>query len=362
MKDERKKYNILLVLTGGTICSFAGSDGKQSSDTKRAQALIIENFRKGDCKYKSSDIVEFHSEFPLDVLSENMPTTHWNTLIENFKTYDFSKYDGIIVLHGTDTLAYTASMLSILLCGTKIPVFLVSSQLAIYDKEANGNANFKSAVELIVNGTLPNIYAVYRNEEIVNGKVQKTMYVHYAAHLLQCANHSNNFYSCDMTPVSKDNAFFEGRACKQREMLLHTFKGINANVLKIQPYVGLDYRSFNVQNIDAIIHGTYHSSTLSTNPYKQAPTEIDYSRHSIFSLKRECDKKNPPVPIFIEPCDKESFAYSTTKLALDNGIKAINRLSSEMAYVKTLIGCSLGLTGDELHSYINTEINGEFIF
>ncbi|MBQ7383757.1 MAG: asparaginase [Clostridia bacterium] len=338
---------ILLILTGGTICSFATEQGEQASDTKKAQALIIQNFRAGDSRYRGEECVEFTSRFPLDTLSENMTVAHWNTLLREMKSYDFSKYDGVIILHGTDTLAYTSAMLSIMLSGTPIPVILVSSQLAIYEREANGNANFKAAVELIVNGIQPNIYAVYRNEE---SSGEKVIYLHYAAHLLQCANRSNNFYSSDMIPVSQENAMLEGRKSTTEDMPVYGFSELSPCVLKIEPYVGLDYSRISLDGVAAVIHGTYHSCTVAVD----TPAE-----YSIMSLKERCDAHTPKIPLFIEPCERA--VYETTGEAIRSGILPIEGLTSEMAYVKTLIGCSIGLEGEKLYDYINTDVNREHL-
>ena len=179
-KQEIAPKKILIILTGGTICSFLNEKGEQHSDTQKAEALIVHNFRNGQSKYRSESDVIFHTEKPLDVLSENMTVEMWQTLSDKIKTYDFSLYDGVIILHGTDTLAYTSSFLSILLAGIKIPVFMVSSQLPLYNENANGNANFRCAVEKIVEGITPNIYVVYRNDDTA----EKTMYIHLASRLL----------------------------------------------------------------------------------------------------------------------------------------------------------------------------------
>lgn len=209
-------HNILIILTGGTICSFADKAGKRDSDAERAHTLIEKKFRASGSRYSSEECVTFDKEKPLDILSENMTTGNWNILISKMRTYDYSKYDGVIILHGTDTLAYTGALLSILMAGTRIPVFLVSSQLPPDDDEANGNANFKAAVELIVNGIEPNIYAVYRNTETDGSGETQRMYIHYCSHLLQCANRSENFYSPDMAEVSRRTLFLRGNPPAKR--------------------------------------------------------------------------------------------------------------------------------------------------
>ncbi len=348
MKDG--KYNILLVLTGGTICSFADSNGERASNTEAAEALIVKNFRCGTSAYKSEDVVEFTPCFLLDILSENMTLVHWNTFIKGLKECTFTAYDGVIILHGTDTLAYTSSLLSILLAGIKVPVFLVSSQLPIYEREANGNDNFKTAVELIINGISPNIYAVYKNS---SGK----MFVHYGCHLLQCANHSNDFFSCDMTEIDENSPMFEGKKQTAEAMLLDKLESLSSRVLKIEPYVGIDYSAFNLNGVSAVLHGTYHSSTLSVDPYKNK----DISNDSVMYLKKMCDRSTPEIPIFIQPCDKDAYSYETTGKALREGIIPINGMTCATSYAKLLIGTSLGYRGDELVKFVNTDVNGETV-
>lgn len=349
-----KTKNILLILTGGTICSFATDKGEQTSDTQRAQTLIVDNFRNGNSEYKSENCVAFDAVSPIDTLSENMTVAHWSALIDSMKSYDYSGYDGVIILHGTDTLAYTASLLSLVLAGIPVPFILVSSQQALYEPKSNGNDNFKAAVELIVNGITPNVYVTYRNDEI-NGS---TMYVHKAAHLLQCANHSDNFYSKDMTPVSLKNAAFEGIGSLDNKPIImnDNFNLLSAKVLKIEPYVGLDYSLFSLDGVDAVVHGTYHSSTVATNPKL---FDTDCSDYSIMEMAKRCKTHIPPIPLFIEPFVKTT--YETTGDAIRNGILPIKNLTSEMAYVKTLVGCALGFRNETLFNFIKTNINNEFL-
>jgi len=348
--------NILLVLTGGTICSFADAEtGKRDTDVARAQTLIVSNFRKSGSPLAQERKVSFDTRMPLDILSENMTTGNWNRLISQMKEYDYSAYDGVIILHGTDTLAYTASLLSLLMAGTKIPVFLVSSQLPPYDDAANGNANFRAAVELIAGGVRPNVYAVYRNGDDSG----QTMYVHYGAHLNQCANRSDNFFSDNMTAVSEDAPEFAGVSSGERDMLLYSVGEITPCVLRLSPYVGIDYDRFDLTGVKAVLHGTYHSSTMCVDPYID-PDESP--NHSILSLEKRCAACEPPVPMFIEHCNPEAYSYRTTGVVLAGGAVPLWQMTSEMTYVKLLVGCALGLEGDGLKDFLNTPVNNEMLY
>lgn len=355
---------ILIILTGGTICSFANENGEQQADTSRAETLIVKNFRASDSKFRDESAVSFYTRRPLNVLSENMTVKHWNTLISKLRRYNFSKYDGVIILHGTDTLAYTSSLLSMLLAGIGKPVFMVSSQLPLYERESNGNDNFKTAVEHIVRGIEPNVYVAYRNDYVEINQNRSVMYIHYGAHLLQCQNHSNNFYSFDMTPI-EEGEFFKGVAAPSREALLYEIGRLKNCVLKIEPYVNIDYSRYSLRGVRAVLHHTYHSSTMAVNPYHSDVTleneaKINYGRDSIMHLKKRCDAAG--ADLFIEPCDKKrTYRYATTGIVLRSGAFAIYRTTAETAYVKLLIGCAMGAKGSELENFVNTEINGEFI-
>ena len=62
---------------------------------------------------------------PLSILSENLTVDHWNRLLDTLRPVlreGRAAYEGIILTHGTDTLAYTAALLDQLLAGTPLPV------------------------------------------------------------------------------------------------------------------------------------------------------------------------------------------------------------------------------------------------
>ncbi|MBO5971026.1 MAG: asparaginase [Clostridia bacterium] len=330
-------HKILLILTGGTICSFDRGDGERASDTHRAEALIVQKYK--EC---FGDSVSFDTRFTLNILSENMTVSHWNTLLNEFRTLDLSErspYDGIIVLHGTDTLAYTASLLSLVLSGAKIPVLLVSAQLPLTHSKTNGNENFRAAVALIEGGLAPSVYAVYRNSDGVT-------YLHLGAHLRQCENFSDDFFSVDMTPLS--SAEFCPMA--PSAPLLGDLGELTHSVLRIEPYVGLDYSHFSLEHVRAVLHGVYHSGTVATFPDGNS---------SLLSLLRRCREQK--IPVFLSPCDKHTYAYETTGEVLRAGAVAISRMTPEMTYAKLLVGLALSLSGDDLEDFLKEELCGEFI-
>lgn len=336
---------ILVLLTGGTICSAVNKEGKRFSDAKHVR--IIETFFSGDSPWREN--VQFSVQMPLDILSENMTVRSWNILLEEFRSHvDWNAYRGIIVLHGTDTLAFTSSLLSIVLAGAPIPVMLVSSQLPLYMEGTNGHANFRAAVELIVNGIAPNVYAVYRNSD---GRI----YVHYGAHLLQCRNYSDDFESrTAMTVEDPENAVLTGKAFQTNTMYIEHFQELSPCVLNMQPYVGLQYDTVSLDGVRAVVHGTFHSESICVERKKGRGM---YSSNSLLCLLDRCREEG--IPVFLAPCGRLAYQYESTGDALANGASCISGTTFEMAYVKTLVGCALGYHGEELDVFVNRAVNWE---
>ncbi len=357
-----KKSRILVVLTGGTICSApkAEQDNKNQSNATEARQHILADFEASSSPF--ADRVEFEAKALIpDILSENMTVDAWNRLIELLRTVEWERYAGVIVLHGTDTLAYTASLLSMLLAGAPIPTVTVSSQLPLMRKRAdggdeketrtNGYANFRAAVELIMNGIAPNVYAVYRN---MDGR----MLVHYGAHLCQCPNYSNDFHSYDEVELTDtENTKFAGRAFGGKSFYLNKIGRLSPDVLLLFPYVGLDYSRVGLEGIHAVVHGTYHSDTVCV---ERKEKDEDYGTQSILSLLDCCRDRS--IPLLLAPCDKDAYAYASTGDALDQGASYIPHTTVELAYAKTLIGTALGYRGDTLARFLRAEINHERLF
>lgn len=342
MKDK-----ILLVLTGGTICSFADSTGEKSPDTKKADYLIKEIFKMSGSEFSDT---EFDDKIPMSILSENMSPERWNDLIEKLREYDMESYRGVIILHGTDTLAYTSAMLSLVLAGLSVPVFMVSSGLPLNEEGANGNDNFRVAAELIMKGIKPNLYVPYRNR---NGE----MLLHFGGHLTQCPTLSNDFHSLSEHRIDIENPFYDGAEWESHGKLYERIGKFTNSVLKIEPYVGLDYSRISLAGVEAVCHGTFHSETLSVGDKKTDP-------YSVFSLK-ECFSGE--IPLFLTPCRYEKGThkpcYETTADAVENGAISIWGMTSEMVYVKAMVGVALGFSGSGLTELVaEKKINHEFHF
>lgn len=356
---------ILVILTGGTICSSPDEslENKNQSNAAVAKRHIIADFERSASPYAHSVSFETRALVP-DILSENMTVSAWNALLDIFREDAIWKeYVGVIVLHGTDTLAYTASLLSLALSGAPIPVLMVSAQLPLLTKDGeresrtNGYCNFRAAVELILNGIAPNVYAVYRNMPSEDSETGELL-VHYGAHLLQCPNYSNDFHSIDEMKIDDtENARLDGKRFETDAFPIRKFSRLSPDVLFLTPYPCLDYSRIRLRGVRAVLHGTYHSETVCVG--RKARDE-KFDKFSILHLLRRCKRRS--IPLFLSPCDSASFAYASTGDALKNGARYLPHTTAESAYAKLLIGTAMGARGCELENFLNTSLNFETVY
>ncbi|WP_092982051.1 asparaginase [Robiginitalea myxolifaciens] len=132
---------ILLIYTGGTIGMMREyqSGSLKAFDFNRLVQQIPELYQL-EC---SIDSVSFSK--PLD--SSNMDIPHWVRLAEIIGE-QYATYDGFVVLHGSDTMSYTASALSFILENLNKPVILTGSQLPIGDLRTDAKENLITSIQL----------------------------------------------------------------------------------------------------------------------------------------------------------------------------------------------------------------------
>lgn len=325
---------IFVIYTGGTICTTL-KNGKISIDPTAAAALTTLYNKRKDAL---PDIEFIDGKF-FGILSENMTVECWNKIIDYLKETlpTLSGFDGIIIAHGTDTLAYTSALLSVILKGFSLPVFLVSSNKSIIKPDsspnplANGVENFAAAVSLINSDIAPGVYVPYKNTD---GKI----YLHTGENLKQCEIYSDDFFSRDMVDLSAGVPSFENTPCDQTPPLFELKKPLKDCVLKIDSYVGLNYSRISLEGVKAVLHTTYHSGTACVDGAEKG----EVSNHSILSLIDRCQKLK--IPFYFAPAktgEEQSVYASVPFIEHRNKYGAAPRFcwgeTTETLYCKLLI-------------------------
>ena len=93
--------------------------------------------------------------------SSNMTMDDWIHIAKTIETY-YQKYDGFVILHGTDTMAYTASALSFMLENIGKPVIVTGSQIPAFETRTDGRDNFIGALILAGNYNIPEVTVYFR--------------------------------------------------------------------------------------------------------------------------------------------------------------------------------------------------------
>nr|MCR5581625.1 asparaginase domain-containing protein [Pseudobutyrivibrio sp.] len=147
--------NILIINTGGTLSSVMKESGLApglSTQDMRRELHIV----SGDTNFEIEDFCALDSAniFPED----------WSRLAEHISSMR-NDYDGIVVIHGTDTLAYTSSMLSFMLQNINIPVVITGSQLSITNPVADAMENLRCAIHMAASGR-PGVFVAFNRKVI----------------------------------------------------------------------------------------------------------------------------------------------------------------------------------------------------
>lgn len=133
------KRKVLLIYTGGTIGM------EKDYETGSLRAFDFGNIFEKMPEMKLMECEVFVHPFAQPLDSSDMGPEEWR-VIANLIFDNYKKYDGFLILHGTDTMSYTASALSFMLKGLKKPVILTGSQLPIGDLRTDAKENLLTSL------------------------------------------------------------------------------------------------------------------------------------------------------------------------------------------------------------------------
>lgn len=306
-----------MIETGGTFATEVKESGFRG---------LSENsvFNYGTVRNRVDELgMEFICERPLRLLSENMTVPRLESLLRYLKTVDFSLWDGIILTHGTDTLAYSVDLIALALGSVSVPFVFVSADRPLADPKSNGIDNFIAALDMIASGEL-GVYAVFRGGD-------GTVYVHRGGRLRQMDNIHNGFYSqgCVAFGFMRNHRFCynEHPLNLRHQPVCGPFNGdsLSKRVLQIHPYPGLDYSCISLDGVDAVLHWTYHSGTYCSDG---GPENLDVL----------LEKTGERIPVIIAGGTSEGERYEDLLRFRDRLVFA-DDTAPEAVYAKLLLAC-----------------------
>ncbi|XP_063058970.1 60 kDa lysophospholipase-like isoform X2 [Engraulis encrasicolus] len=248
----------------------------------------------------------------------NMTTEDWATIAKDIEKY-YEKYDGFVILHGTDTMAYTASALSFMCEHLGKPVILTGSQVPIYEMRNDGRANLLGALLVAGQFVIPEVclyfhYKLYRGNRVT--KVD--------------AGSFNAFNSPNLDPLAnaevdiKINWDTVWRANTTAKFRVNTEMNRNVGLLRLFPGITTEtVRAFLQPPMEGIVLETYGSGN--------AP---DCRTDLLAEIKKATDRG--VVIINCTQCLRGSvvMSYATGKALCDAGLIPGSDMTPEAALSK----------------------------
>ena len=139
--ETTSRPRILMIYTGGTIGMI------ENPDTRALEPFDFDHLIDNVPKIRMLDFEIDNVQFSNPVDSSAMNTSHWIDIAKVVED-NYDLYDGFVVLHGTDTMAYTASALSYMLGNIDKPVIITGSQLPIGEVRTDGEENLITALQV----------------------------------------------------------------------------------------------------------------------------------------------------------------------------------------------------------------------
>jgi L-asparaginase len=153
---------LLLLATGGTIASVEGKEGLVPGLS--AEELL---------QYFKNDILEVDvtCKIIMNRDSTNMQPEHWIRMAKTIAEH-YHEYDGFVITHGTDTLAYTSAALSYMLQGLKKPVVITGSQVPISFKQTDAKKNVMDSIRF-AKEDIGGVFVVFDGRVIIGTRAVK---------------------------------------------------------------------------------------------------------------------------------------------------------------------------------------------
>lgn len=254
--------NILLIYTGGTIGMVENSE---------TGTLDVFNF-----SHLSSHIPEMNKlRFSVDTIvfnpvidSSDISPFHWQEMVRIIEQ-NYETHDGFVILHGTDTMAYTASALSFMLQNLNKPVVLTGSQLPIGKLRTDAKENLITAMEIAAdkdsegNPVVPEVCIFFQNYLFRGNRSTKVN-----------ADNFNAFYSYNFPYLAKSGIHIRYDRkiilpLSEKKTVFHYLMDENIVILKLFP--GISEQAvdaiLNIKGIKAVVLETYGSGNAPLLPW-----------------------------------------------------------------------------------------------
>jgi len=341
--NKNKEISILIIYTGGTIGMV---------DDPLTGSLVPIDFRHVSDRVPELRKFGFslHSvSFDPVKDSSDIDPGVWVKIAEIIET-NYNNFDGFVILHGTDTMAYTASALSFMLENLGKPVILTGSQLPIGLLRTDGKENLITAIEIAAakeNGkpVVPEVCIYFDNKLTRGNRTTKLSAEHFDAfdspnyNPLADAGLHLRFYNSLIRYPSKNQTLIVHKSFDTNVAILKLYPGINRNLV---------HAIINTRGLRGLIIETFGSGNAPTYQWF-----IDY-------LKGYID--NGGIILNVTQChggSVEMGLYETSRLMLSAGVISGKDVTSEASVTKLMHLLGRYSSSEKVVQSLNKSIAGE---
>lgn len=334
---------ILLIYTGGTIGMI------ENPETKALEPFdfthLIDNVPKIKMLNYQIDNISFDP--PID--SSDMNPAHWIDIARAIES-NYDDYDGFVVLHGTDTMAYTASALSFMLEHLRKPVIITGSQLPIGEVRTDGEENLITSVQIAAARTpdghpmVQEVAILFENYLWRGNRSTK-----------RSADNFNAFKSNNYPPLAQiglgihfnHEALY--RTSERRP--LHPHYEMDRRVMFIDLFPGITEQTLRHQlstpGIRGVVLKTFGAGNAPTAPWFAEAVREAVERGTVVVSVTQC----------VNGAVHRRYAAGDALIAA--GAVAGHDITSEAAITKLMYLFSLGLSAPEVADHFGCSICGE---
>ena len=155
--------NILILTTGGTIASVQSPDGL-------VPGMSSEQLRNHLPQIGSDIAIDIMELFHID--STDMTAAHWIKIIDAIRD-NYDSYDGFVICHGTDTMAYTAAVLSYMIQNSEKPIVLTGAQKPIGFEITDAKSNLQDSILYAADSLSHGVQIVFAGKVIAGTHARK---------------------------------------------------------------------------------------------------------------------------------------------------------------------------------------------